>query len=157
MSKEYIEKIADYIVDIEKLISEYQSIKHSLIERKRPNTIVLAQKMLIVVNKNTEFYNISSIPYTREIVKDLQQKFNFSSATYRCLMPDTCYSWHTDIGKNCIHIPIITNEGCRFVYEDKVYYMPADGAVYHVSNDNPHSFMNAGKSPRVHITIENFE
>lgn len=156
MIVKYLEKITDYEVDINQLLTEYNLVKHLLADRKRPNTVVLAQKLLSIVSNNVPFHSIQLMPYTYKVTNELRSKYNLSSVTYRCLMPDTCYSWHTDVGKNCVHIPLITNDGCRFVYEDRSFHMPADGSVYYVNNDQPHSFMNGGKSPRVHITIENF-
>jgi hypothetical protein len=35
--------------------------------------------------------------------------------------------------------------------------MPADGSAYVVNNGIPHSFMNAGSEPRLHLTFENLD
>jgi hypothetical protein len=156
MTLEYLEKIPNYSVDINKLLSEYKLVKHLLVDVKRPDTVVLCQRLLNVVSRQGLLKEISLIPYTHKVISELQSKYNLNTVTYRCLLPDTCYSWHTDTGKNCVHIPLITNEGCRFVYEDKSFHLPADGSVYYINNERSHSFMNGGKSARVHITIENF-
>jgi hypothetical protein len=156
MITEYLEKIPNYIVDIKQLKNEFDLVKHLLTDAKRPNTTVLAQRLLNIMSSSTAFKEISLIPYTHSIVREILLKYNLNTVTYRCLLPDTCYSWHTDSGGNCVHIPLITNEGCRFVYEDKSFHMPADGSVYYINNGRPHSFMNGGKFPRVHITIENY-
>ena len=155
MTVDYIEKISDYSVDLEKLVNEFKLVEHLLVDIKRTDASVLAQKSFKVVSFNIPFKQSELTPYTIKVTRKLQLKYDLHNVMYRCLMPDTCYRWHTDMGKKCIHIPIITNEGSRFVYEDKSFYMPADGSAYFVNNEKYHSFMNGGKNPRIHITIEN--
>jgi hypothetical protein len=156
MNLDYIIPLKDYQVDIDTLLKEYTSIEHLMADRKRPGSPVLIQKALTIVQNSEESNLVQSIPYTYEVITYLRKTYLFNTVTYRSVMPDTCYSWHTDFSQICIHIPLITNQGCRFVYEDKSFHMPADGSVYVVNNEKPHSFMNGGNSPRVHITIENF-
>ena len=156
MNPEYIDLLPDYKVDLDKLLEEYHMVKHLLSDRKRPNSPVLIQRALNLVSGHRPTDTLDSLPHTLNVVKHLMATYSFNTVSYRCIMPDTCYSWHTDFSEVCLHIPLITNEGCRFVYEDKSFYMPADGSVYVVNNEKPHSFMNGGTEPRVHITFENF-
>lgn len=155
MITEFIEPIPNYRVELDILRAEYESVKHLLSDRKRPNSPVLIQRALGLITGNEYHEALSSLPYTKEVVTYLKTQYRFNTVTYRSIMPDTCYRWHTDFSQVCLHIPIITNLGCRFVYEDKSFHMPADGTVYVVNNEKYHSFMNGGDEPRVHITIEN--
>jgi len=155
MTPDYIETLPDYKFDLGKLLEEYNIVKHLLSDRKRSNSPVLIQRALGLITDNIAQEVLAFLPYTNEVVTNLKTQYRFNTVTYRCIMPDTCYRWHTDFSQVCLHIPIITNLGCRFVYEDKSFHMPADGTVYIVNNEKYHSFMNGGNEPRVHITIEN--
>jgi hypothetical protein len=95
------------------------------------------------------------VPYTAKIINELRSKYDFDTVKYLQLLPYCCYSWHTDTGEVCLNIPLISNVGCRFVYEDRVFYMPADGTVYVVSNGKPHTFANSGSEIRLHLVLEN--
>ena len=156
MNPDYIEILPDYKVDLSKLLEEYNMVKHLLSDHNRPDSRVLIQRALNLATGHRPTDTLDSLPYTVGVVKHLMARYSFSTVTHRCIMPNTCYSWHTDFSKVCLHIPLITNEGCRFVYQDKAFHMPADGSVYVVNNEKPHSFMNGGTEPRVHITLENF-
>jgi hypothetical protein len=156
MKPNYLTPIKAYTVDVVRLVEEYKSVQQHMSDRKRPGTPVLIQKALTLVQDNIDSDILKTLPYTLEIATAIRNTYTFNTVSYRCIMPDTCYSWHTDFSQLCVHIPLITNEGCRFVYEDKAFYMPANGSVYIVNNERPHSFMNGGSVPRVHITFENF-
>lgn len=154
---EYIEIVSDYNqLDIEKLKTEFAQVEDLLTERKRPDSPVLIQKALTLY-QSKEHEILKTIPYTRKIIRHIMQIYSFNTVCYRCVMPDTCYSWHVDSGNMCMHIPLTTNPGCRFVYEDKSFFMPADGSLYAVNTVKYHSFMNGGSTPRTHITFENFK
>lgn len=156
MKPEYIEVLPNYAVDLNKLLEEFNLVKHLLSDRKRPDSPVLIQRALTLASEFRCSDTLQSLPYTYNIVRHLMTEYTFNTVSYRCVLPDTCYSWHTDFSQVCLHIPLITNDGCRFVYEDKAFHMPANGSVYIVNNEKPHSFMNGGSNPRTHITFENF-
>jgi len=155
INPEFIEKVSNYSVNIDDLRKEFFSVADMLIASKRKDSPVTIQKMLVLFGHKEESV-LKTLPYTREVVTHIAKTYNFNTVTYRCVLPDTCYSWHVDAGKMCMHIPITTNSGCRFVYEDKSFHMPADGSLYAVNTEKYHSFMNGGKFPRTHITFENF-
>jgi len=79
---------------------------------------------------------------------------DFNSINYRIVNTNRCYNWHVDQGKNCMHIPLTTNDGCWFVFDNRCFRMPADGTVYIVNNERPHTFMNSGTTERLHLTFE---
>jgi hypothetical protein len=62
----------------------------------------------------------------------------------------SCYSMHTDTTPR-IHIPIITNPNCYFVFKQGiVQHLPA-GSVYQVDTTKPHTFMNCSNTHRLHL------
>lgn len=54
-----------------------------------------------------------------------------------------------------IHIPIETNDKCRFYFhnptEEQAEYMPADGSIYLVDTMINHNFKNDSDQRRIHI------
>ena len=146
----YIEAIADFKVDISMLLKESEHLN--------PNNWIDAnwQDKISLMHKFVWDDAINNMPYTKSICEELRNISPYNSIYYRYLKPNTCYNWHRDAMGTCLHIPLITNEGCKFVYEDAVFTMPANGSVYIVNNGIPHSFMNAGKTKRLHITLDIF-
>jgi hypothetical protein len=147
---EYVEVIPDIKVDLNVLRNEFALIEpHITIKQFEQHKIGLMYRF--VWNELSTL-----IPYTKSICENLKQFCPYNSIYYRKLMPLTCYKWHFDTMKTCLHIPIITNEGCKFVYENYVCSMPANGNVYIVNNEKFHTFINAGSTERVHITLDIF-
>jgi hypothetical protein len=68
--------------------------------------------------------------------------------------PYSSYIAHMDPTPR-IHIPIITNDNCRFFYpkEENTLgdFMAADGSVYWVDTRKYHTFINNSPYPRIHI------
>ena len=57
--------------------------------------------------------------------------------------PRSTLSWHRDPEPR-LHIPIITNKGCRMVIENVSKHMPADRSVTITNNTKYHNFFNGG-------------
>lgn len=64
--------------------------------------------------------------------------------------PYACYSMHRDSTPR-IHIPIITNPDCYFVFKDSVPVHMRSGYVYHTDTRKTHTFMNCSASARLHL------
>lgn len=101
------------------------------------------------LNHSEEDFNYFCFPeleYTNSIIKML--------GMYRTrimkMKPKTCYSYHQDPTQR-IHIPLITNENCFMVIEDRCYWYPADGKYYLVDTTKKHTFVNASHEERIHI------
>ena len=77
---------------------------------------------------------------------------NFKLGRVRILLkePRSTLSWHRDPEPR-LHIPIITNKGCRMVIEDVSKHMPADGTVTITNNTKYHNFFNGGEQNRIHL------
>ena len=84
--------------------------------------------------------------YTNNIIKQLRM---FRTRIMR-LNPYQCYSYHIDPTQR-MHIPLITNENCFMIIEDKLYRYPADGNHYLVDTTKIHTFVNASLEDRIHI------
>jgi hypothetical protein len=152
---DYIEKLPNYSVDVTTLLAEANVLKPLDWNNSSIQDVFIQRKFSLMYRfKWNEI--ISSMPYTMSVLDSLKKEMPYNSVYYRYLNPYTCYNWHTDRMHTCIHIPLITNEGCKFVYTDKVFTMPADGSVYMVNNSIPHTFVNAGSNPRLHITLDIF-
>lgn len=64
--------------------------------------------------------------------------------------PYSCYSMHRDNFPR-IHLPIITNIKCYFLFKDSVpQHMPVNN-VYWVDTTKPHTFINCSEHHRLHL------
>ena len=61
-----------------------------------------------------------------------------------------CYTYHWDHLKR-IHIPLITNEKCFFIVDNKLSQLPADGNYHMVDTTKMHTAINASWEDRLHI------
>lgn len=95
-------------------------------------------------NMFTEF--IYNMPYTNSILKT----HNVYRARIMNLPPKTNYTYHQDPTKR-FHIPLITNDSCFFIIDDKVVRYPANGNYYIVDTTKLHTAINASSENRVHI------
>jgi Aspartyl/Asparaginyl beta-hydroxylase len=150
----YIDKYQGASVNINKIIFDYEVIKDKLADVTNHENQVLVQKKFHILKDGVFDKAIDNVPYTQGIIDYLQKRINFNSVTYRSIQPNTAYNWHNGTGGLCHHIPIITNPGCWFVYENRSFSMPADGTIYVVNSSRNHTFVNSGTKPRIHLTFE---
>jgi hypothetical protein len=155
MHTHFIDTVSGISVNVHKLIHEFDNFKYRVGDVETHGNKVLVQRKCHLLFQNTINEDIELAPYTKSLADQLKTIIKFNSITYRFVMPNTCYNWHTDQGQLCLHIPLITNPGCWFVYERRSFHMPADGSVYLVNNSKPHTFVNAGENQRLHLTFEN--
>ena len=88
--------------------------------------------------------------YVEEVYNLVKKHFKIGRMRFLMKPPRTCLSWHRDPEKR-LHIPIITNEGCKMVIEDTAFHMPADGSAYVTDNTKYHNFFNGSEIERVHL------
>jgi len=107
-----------------------------------------------LVQINEEEYTQICAPfvgtYIEEVYNSIRSNWEIGRMRFLMKPPRSCLSWHRDPEKR-IHIPIITNPGCRMVIEDESYHMPADGSVYITDNSKYHNFFNGGETDRLHL------
>ena len=88
--------------------------------------------------------------YFEEVYKTLSKKFKLGRVRILLKEPRSTLSWHRDPEPR-LHIPIITNKGCRMVIEDVCRHMPADGSATITNNTKYHNFFNGGEQNRIHL------
>ena len=88
--------------------------------------------------------------YVEEVYNSLKSRWKIGRLRFLMKPPRSCLSWHRDPEKR-LHIPIITNPGCRMVIEDESFHMPADGSLYITDNRKYHNFFNGGEVNRIHL------
>jgi hypothetical protein len=98
----------------------------------------------------TEFIPKYENTYFKEVYETLTKNFNLGRVRLLLKQPRSCLSWHRDPEPR-LHVPIVTNLGCRMVIGDECRHMPADGSVWITNNVAYHNFFNGGEQNRVHI------
>ena len=98
----------------------------------------------------TEFVKDFEQTYFKEVYEKLSSKFKLGRVRILLKEPRTTLSWHRDPEPR-LHIPIITNKGCRMVIEEVCRDMPADGSVTITNNTKYHNFFNGGEQNRIHL------
>ena len=93
-----------------------------------------------------EFHNT----YFEEVYRILKRNFKLGRVRILLKEPRSTLCWHRDPEPR-LHIPIITNPGCRMVIEDFAHHMPADGTVTITNNTKYHNFFNGGEQDRIHL------
>ncbi len=98
----------------------------------------------------TEFIKDFEKTYFREVYNELSKRFKLGRVRILLKEPRSTLSWHKDPEPR-LHIPIITNPGCKMVIEDVAKHMPANGKVWITNNTRYHNFFNGGEQNRIHI------
>ena len=101
-------------------------------------------------SKYTEIVPEFKNTYFEEVYNALKKKFKLGRVRILLKEPRSTLSWHRDPEPR-LHIPIITNPGCRMVIEDIAKHMPADGSVTITNNTKYHNFFNGGEQDRIHL------
>ena len=101
-------------------------------------------------SKYTEIVPEFKNTYFEEIYNLLKSKFKLGRVRILLKEPRSTLSWHRDPEPR-LHIPIITNPGCKMVIEDVAKHMPADGSVTITNNTKYHNFFNGGEQNRIHL------
>jgi hypothetical protein len=78
------------------------------------------------------------------------QDYGFKRTRLMWVGPYACYSMHRDQTPR-LHIPLITNPQCYFVFaQGNLVHLPADG-LYWVDTKKFHTFMNCSDQHRLHM------
>ena len=101
-------------------------------------------------NKYTQLVSDFKNTYFEEVYKTLKKKFKLGRVRILLKEPRSTLSWHRDPEPR-LHVPIITNLGCRMVIENIAKHMPADGTVTITNNTKYHNFFNGGEQERIHL------
>ena len=98
----------------------------------------------------SEFIEDYKSTYFKEVFDVLSSKYKLGRVRILLKQPRSTLSWHRDPEPR-LHIPIITNKGCRMVIEEVCKHMPADGSVTITNNTKYHNFFNGGEQNRIHL------
>ena len=101
-------------------------------------------------SKYTEIVPEFKNTYFEEVYNLLKKKFKLGRVRILLKEPRSTLSWHRDPEPR-LHIPIITNPGCKMVIEDVAKHMPADGTITITNNTKYHNFFNGGEQDRIHL------
>ena len=106
--------------------------------------------MPINETKYTQLVSDFNDTYFEEVYDILKKNFKIGRVRILLKEPRSTLSWHRDPEPR-LHIPIITNPGCRMVIENIAKHMPADGTVTITNNKKYHNFFNGGEQARIHL------
>ena len=101
-------------------------------------------------SKYTELVSDFHNTYFEEVYNTLRKKFKLGRVRILLKEPRSTLSWHRDPEPR-LHIPIVTNPGCRMVINNVAKHMPADGTVTITNNTKYHNFFNGGEQERIHL------
>ena len=101
-------------------------------------------------SKYTELVSDFQNTYFEKVYNTLKKNFKLGRVRILLKEPRSTLSWHRDPEPR-LHIPIITNPGCRMVIENIAKHMPADGTVTITNNKKYHNFFNGGEQARIHL------
>ena len=118
----------------------------------KPDTTNFEEQRLEPVQEHlyTEICPEFKDTYIEEVYNLITSKFKLGRVRFLMKPPRSCLSWHRDPEMR-LHIPIITNEGCRMVIEDTSFHMPSNGNGYITDNTKYHNFFNGSEFDRVHL------
>ena len=91
--------------------------------------------------------------YKNTLYETLIQEQNAYRTRILCRPKQTCYTIHTDVTNERYHLALETNSQCYVVYPEssQLFHIPADGYVYRMVTNVPHTVMNCGPD-RYHLT-----
>ena len=101
-------------------------------------------------SKYTELLPEFKGTYFEHVFNTLKKNFKLGRVRILLKEPRSTLSWHRDPEPR-LHLPIITNKGCRMVIEEVSKHMPADGTVTITNNTKYHNFFNGGEQNRIHL------
>ena len=101
-------------------------------------------------NKYTQLVSDFRGTYFEEVYNVLKKNFKIGRVRILLKEPRSTLSWHRDPEPR-LHIPIITNQGCRMVIENIAKHLPADGSLTITNNLKYHNFFNGGEQNRIHL------
>ena len=101
-------------------------------------------------SKYTEIVPEFKGTYFEEVYNVISKHFKLGRVRILLKEPRSTLSWHRDPEPR-LHIPIITNKGCRMVIDEVCRHMPADGSVTITNNTKYHNAFNGGEENRIHL------
>jgi hypothetical protein len=88
--------------------------------------------------------------FKNSIFEELITEFKLYRSRLLWVYPFTCYTMHRDTSRR-IHIPLISNKECYFVFKNLAPIHLEVGKVYITDTTKFHTFMNCSDKPRLHL------
>jgi hypothetical protein len=102
-------------------------------------------------SRGDELSYINLNPFFKDTVfENIIKKYNLTRTRLMWVGPYACYSMHKDFTPR-IHIPIVTNPDCYFVFKAGLIYHMRAGVVYWTDTTKIHTFMNCSEQSRLHL------
>ena len=99
--------------------------------------------------KELEYTNLN--PYfSNTIFEEIINKYKFKRTRLMWVDPKVCYSMHKDSTPR-VHIPLITNTDCYFVFKHGTIKHLKEGHVHYTDTRFFHTFMNCSDQYRLHL------
>lgn len=154
-------KVLDEI-DITPFITAYQQLESGIIWNEYPNGRQTGLQYTLgndpwsdAVGRSKPGYNwhkdVQLNQYFKgSVFEDFINRYNLTRTRFMWSRPCTCYSMHRDDSPR-IHLPLVTNPDCYFVFKDEGLFHFEVGKVYWVDTTKPHTFINCSKDWRLHL------
>jgi hypothetical protein len=88
--------------------------------------------------------------FTGTVFEQVINKYKLSRTRFMWVNPFSCYTIHKDTTPR-VHIPLITNLGCYFVFAETGLAHLNFGKVFWVDTRKAHTFINCSEIPRLHL------
>ena len=88
--------------------------------------------------------------FKNTVFESVIEKYNITRTRFMWLKPFSCYSIHRDLSER-LHIPLITNPDCYFVFKKEGLFHLETGKVYFVDTKKEHTAINCSNQWRLHL------
>jgi hypothetical protein len=163
MIEDKLIKILDKI-DIEPILKSYNELEHNIhwvdypttrqagLQYRAGNDPWLDAVGSSRANFTKSWYeNVFINPYFKDtIFEEIIVKCGMTRARLIWVKPFSCYSFHVD-NEPRLHIPLITNNQCFFVFKEIPIYHMKPGNLYWANTTKFHTFINCSTEPRLHL------
>jgi hypothetical protein len=149
-------------IDITSLVNSYCEIENS-IRWSPPNSTINWQTGLQYKvgddpwtsaggkSKGDELSYSELNPFFKNtIFEDIITKYKLKRTRLMWVGSKTCYSFHSDQTPR-IHIPLITNPDCYFLFKTGIMFNLNINSVYWVNTTKIHTFINCSDFNRLHL------
>lgn len=144
-------------IDVDSLVEEFHSLKYSLKQTCKFLALQSYRENGTLLDFMEEgFSEEKSSRHFKHLTTDLTRtnsyiaQYGMYRTRYMGLAPKSCLRWHHDYQWR-IHIPLITNEKCFIVIEDKSYHLKS-GNIYAIDARKYHTVFNGNHDfYRLHI------
>lgn len=97
-----------------------------------------------------KMFNYLNSYYKDTIIEEIINRYQLYRTRWMWINPFSCYSIHLDFSPR-VHIPIITNQDCLFLFPPNQTFHLETGNVYKVDTTKKHTFINCSEQPRLHL------